>query len=77
MPSTALTDSVAQFADRIQCGDRYKISATHWQRLVDRGEAPAPTRFGRLVRWSLRTLEEWEAKGCPRVDQGDDSEVSV
>ncbi len=46
------------------CGDRYGFSKRHWLRLVDAGKAPQPTRFGRVVRWSLADLMQWESTGC-------------
>ena len=50
-----------------QCGERYGFSWRHWRRLVDSGRAPQPTRFGYLTRWSLKALQEWEARECPHV----------
>jgi predicted DNA-binding transcriptional regulator AlpA len=75
MPKTALTAPVARFeaarAARYEaalaCAQRYGFSVRHWLRLVDAGKAPQPVRFGRLTRWSVQTLEEWESQGCPRV----------
>ena len=66
---TPQTDTVAQFLDAQSCADRYGFSVRHWHRLVDSGKAPSPTRFGRLVRWSLKALEAWEAEGCPTSQQ--------
>lgn len=57
----------AKFLDAKGCGARYHFSKEHWYRQVDAGKAPQPTRFGRLVRWSIGDLEEWEAEGCPPV----------
>lgn len=54
-----------EYLDAPQCGERFGFSARHWVRLVDAGRAPQPIRFGRLTRWSIRTLEEWEAAACP------------
>ncbi len=53
--------------DADECAYRTGISKRHWMRLVDRGVAPQPIRLGRLVRWSLATLQEWEAGGCKPV----------
>jgi len=55
-----------RYLDADQCAARYGFSSRHWQRLVDLGKAPQPTRFGRLVRWPIPKLEEWELSGCPR-----------
>jgi predicted DNA-binding transcriptional regulator AlpA len=52
-----------------QCSERYAFSKRHWLRLVDGGKAPRPTRFGRLVRWSVQSLQEWESTGCGRIDR--------
>lgn len=49
------------------CAVRYGFSRRHWFRLVDSGRAPQPTHFGRLVRWSLDSLSEWEAGGCKPI----------
>lgn len=56
-----------RYFDADDCGKRYRFSKRHWLRLVDAGKAPQPTRFGRLVRWSERTLDEWDAAGNPAV----------
>lgn len=61
------TAAVPQFIDAEGCGARYRFSVAHWRRLVDAGKAPQPTRFGHLVRWSLRALDEWDAAGCPPI----------
>ena len=52
------------YLDADGCAGRYGFSRRHWIRLVDSGRAPQPTHFGRLVRWSLESLSEWEAGGC-------------
>lgn len=65
-------DSVSQeslYLDAPQCGKRFGFSARHWTRLVDSARAPQPVRFGRLTRWSIRAIEQWEAEGCPRCDR--------
>lgn len=54
-----------QYYDAPRCADRYGFSVRHWMRLVDAGRAPQPVRFGRLTRWSVVTLTQWEADGCP------------
>lgn len=59
-----------EYLDAPQCGERFGFSARHWVRLVDSGRAPRAVRFGRLCRWSIRTLEEWETAGCPRCVRG-------
>jgi predicted DNA-binding transcriptional regulator AlpA len=56
-----------RYLDADDCADRYGFSRRHWFRLVDSGRAPQPTHFGRLVRWSLESLSEWEAGGCKPV----------
>lgn len=60
-------DASAKYTDARGCGARYGFSWRHWLRLVDAGRAPQPVRFGRLVRWSLSSLETWEAGGCRPV----------
>lgn len=37
------------------------------ERLVTRGEMPAPVRLGRLRRWNRADVEEWIRDGCGRV----------
>lgn len=49
------------------CAARYGFSPEHWRRLVDAGKAPQPSRFGRLVRWPVATLDQWDASGNPPV----------
>jgi predicted DNA-binding transcriptional regulator AlpA len=60
-----LPDAPAKYLDMQGCSSRYGFSDRHWIRLVDAGKAPPPTRFGRLVRWNIASIEEWEAAGCP------------
>jgi predicted DNA-binding transcriptional regulator AlpA len=55
------------FIDAESAAHRYGFSKRHWLRLVDCGRAPLPTRFGRLVRWSVTALESWEQDGCKPV----------
>ena len=59
--------SARKFLDVKDCAGRYGLSPRTWWRLVDSGRAPQPTRFGRLVRWSLSALEAWESEGCRSV----------
>jgi len=61
-------DEPAKYLDDRECAARYKCSTRHWHRLVTNGQAPQPTRFGRLVRWSVKSLENWEDDGCPKLD---------
>ncbi len=63
------TESRAVAIDADACAIRYGISKRHWLRLVDRGAAVAPIRLGRLVRWSLESLLEWERGGCRPIRQ--------
>ena len=56
-----------KFIDADACAARYDFSPPHWRRQVDAGRAPQPTRFGQLVRWSIKVLDEWDAAGCPPV----------
>lgn len=58
-----------KYIDAKGCGARYSFSSRHWLRQVDAGWAPQPVRFGRLVRWSIASLESWESAGCPRCDR--------
>lgn len=60
-------ESRAVAIDADACASRYGISKRHWLRLVDRGAAVAPIRLGRLVRWSIFSLEQWEANGCKPI----------
>ena len=57
-------ESRAVAIDADACASRYGISKRHWLRLCDRGAAVAPIRLGRLVRWSIASLEAWERDGC-------------
>lgn len=56
-----------RYCDADGCSVRYGFSRRHWLRLVDSGRAPQATRFGRLCRWSLASLTEWECGGCKPV----------
>jgi predicted DNA-binding transcriptional regulator AlpA len=63
--SRAVATAERHYIDADECADRFGgISKRHWIRLVDSGRAPQPTRFGRLVRWSIASLEAWERDGC-------------
>lgn len=55
----AQTDGQVFFTAQ-QCADRYQIDLRTWHRFVARGEAPRPMALGRLVRWSLDSLVEFE-----------------
>lgn len=57
-------DVAATHVDADACASRLGISRRHWTRLVDSGRAPQPVRLGRLVRWSITSLETWERGGC-------------
>ena len=67
--STTLKEQMAdasakKFVNAKECAARYSISQRTWFRLVDSGRAPQPTRFGRLARWALSSLEVWESANC-------------
>jgi len=59
--------AIATHVDADACASRLGISKRHWLRMVDAGKAPQPVRLGRLVRWSLASLGEWEAGGCKPI----------
>ncbi len=65
--SRAVATTAPTHIDADACASRLGISKRHWLRLVDRGAAPSATRFGRLVRWSIASLEAWERNGCKPV----------
>jgi len=68
--ATPVVVEPVKYLDAKGCGARYGVSSRHWLRLVDASKAPQPTRFGRCVRWSIQSLETWEAAGCPSLRQG-------
>ena len=55
----------AELLDAKAAGALLSVSARHLFRLVDSGDAPAPRRLGRAVRWSRRELLAWLDAGCP------------
>ena len=63
------TVATVTHVDADACASRFGISKRHWLRLTDGGKAPLPVRLGRLVRWSISTLEEWERGGCKPIRQ--------
>lgn len=67
LTDTAQGTRDVQYLTAKACSQRYGFSVRHWIRMVDASKAPRPVRFGRLTRWSIHTLEEWESQGCPRV----------
>ena len=48
------------YLDVYKVSHRYGISDRHWMRMVEAGEAPRPSKFGRLNRWSIESLNLWE-----------------
>ncbi len=63
------TVATATHVDANACASRLGISKRHWLRMVDAGKAPQPVRLGRLVRWSIASLEAWERDGCRPLRQ--------
>ncbi len=49
--------------------EKFNCSARHVYRLVKRKRMPAPVKIGTLNRWSLTTIENWVADGCPAVKE--------
>ena len=58
-----LNPSSQKWLTKAQCADRYGFSIKHWLRLVDSGKAQRPVYFGRLVRWNVDAIEEWDSRG--------------
>jgi predicted DNA-binding transcriptional regulator AlpA len=52
-----------------QCAARYNISVRHFRQLVDLGEMPKPFKLGRVVRWSVKVLEEFEAAAAKKLQR--------
>jgi predicted DNA-binding transcriptional regulator AlpA len=52
-----------------QCAARYNISVRHFRQLVDLGEMPKPFKLGRVVRWSLKVLEEFETAAAKKLQR--------
>ncbi|WP_390620370.1 helix-turn-helix transcriptional regulator [Stieleria varia] len=50
---------------------RWGCSPEHVRRLAESGRIPAPVALGRLIRWPLSVLEQWEADSCPPVRKKD------
>ena len=69
MTTVVSTGHGTRYIGAVECADRYGFSSRHWVRLVDSGRAPQPVRFGRLRRWSVDGLEQWEKDGCPRLER--------
>ena len=61
------SETPVRYLDVRGTSERYGFSTRHWLRLVDSGKAPPPISFGRLRRWPLKALEEWEADDCRPV----------
>lgn len=65
---TAIVDTPAvELLDAKAAAAMTAVSVRHWFRLSDGGDAPAPRRLGRAVRWSRRELLAWVNAGCPHV----------
>ncbi|GHT23166.1 hypothetical protein FACS189419_06740 [Planctomycetales bacterium] len=52
-----------------QCAARYNISVRHFRQLVDLGEMPKPFKLGRVVRWSVKILEEFENTAAKKLQR--------
>ncbi|GHT17329.1 hypothetical protein FACS1894189_3000 [Planctomycetales bacterium] len=52
-----------------QCAARYNISVRHFRQLVDLGEMPKPFKLGRVVRWSVKVLEEFENTAAKKLQR--------
>lgn len=63
LPPDRPANDTPRFLDADGCAARYDFSTEHWRRLVDAGNAPLPRRFGRLVRWAVDDLDQWDADG--------------
>ncbi|KAA1262309.1 hypothetical protein LF1_48730 [Rubripirellula obstinata] len=64
--SEPLTQSLTRYLTAPQVGLRYSCSSRSVYRLADSGLMPPPIRIGGMVRWSIETLDEWDAAGNPR-----------
>lgn len=62
---SALVASVAELIDNRAVSTIASCSGRHFRRMVDSGDAPAPRRLGRLVRWSRAEIMAWIGAGCP------------
>lgn len=61
-------------ANRIRLADVSEIaeilgcSTAHVRRLSDAGAMPQPVRLGAMVRWNLKSIDEWIQSGCPNLN---------
>ncbi len=62
------TDGI-RYLDIRRCALRFGIDQRTWRRMVDKGEAPKPVRFGRAPRWSLDSLLRWESERDPNQER--------
>lgn len=53
--------NVDQVAELLQC------TTMSIYRFSKNGTMPPPTKIGKLSRWKKSELDEWIAKGCPKV----------
>lgn len=58
---------IVRFLSVEQTGRRYHVAARTIYRWSDEGIMPSPIRISGTVRWSIESLEKWEADGFPRV----------
>ena len=65
MSQTVQSSPAVEALDALAAGRLLGISGRHLYRLTDSGDAPAPRRLGRSVRWSRRELLAWLDAGCP------------
>ena len=64
--------SLRLLVDKKGLAGAFSVSVRELERMISRGEVPAPIHLGRRVVWRLRTIEalveKWERTGGPKPE---------
>lgn len=75
--TTPTPSTVPELLDEPSAGRLCGMSGRTLRRLSNAGDAPAPVKVGRLVRWSRTALMAWIARGCPKACDAGGSELTT
>lgn len=66
MKVTLGNDSFRELLSAAESAEMAGVGKRTWWRYVSGRRAPAPVRFGGVVRWRRSEVLAWIAAGCPR-----------
>ena len=53
-------NQLSHYLDQTEMQKRFKLSRSSLARAIENGEVPSPIRIGRLLRWHIKAVEQWE-----------------